>query len=395
MKKYVALRSCMALLGLVGAGATVAGDVGGQVYSNPGTITLRLEWGSGFTSGKDITVTGNVAYRFGVDLPAGTRYRVVGKAAPTGWGCQGKHVEKFLSAAALNSTNVYCATTSSTNAVRVGAWNLEWYDRNDPVAKKRAIADMINRYSFDVLVAQEVLDSASWSDLINNYLGNAADWDFRISFAGCSLKQVTMWRKSRVNFVSGYDLYGANTAGIIDHEDDTWADCGGRRPYIANFSVPNSTLTFSTATIHFKAFTTPTDCQIRKDQVDSFVRWVNWSGMNTKNLIALGDFNDQLPGTGNCETIDTLATMESHPNFFFATAQPGYSYSYMMGNGLVTYDTDRFKNTIDHIWLNRNLLNRMQATDTYGNGANAVQANMFFSDVGEPDHNPVFISLSR
>lgn len=67
----------------------------------------------------------------------------------------------------------------------------------------------------------------------------------------------------------------------------------------------------------------------------------------------------------------------------------------MMGNGLVTYDTARFQSTIDHIWLSRNLLRRMQATDAYGNGANTVQANMYFTAVGEPDHNPLYISLAR
>ncbi len=279
--------------------------------------------------------------------------------------------------------------------MRIGAWNLEWFDSADPVAKQRAIADLINQYNFDVLVLQEVRDAFSWRQFIRNHLSNAANWDFRISSAGCSLRQVTMWRRSAVTLESGFDLRASNTAGLIDENGDVWADCGGRRPYVANFAVNGSPLRFTTATIHFKAFTSPTDCQVRKDQVDSFVRWVNWSGMDRRNFIALGDFNDRLPGTGNCATIDTMAAMENHPAFFFATAQPDYRYSFMMGNGLVTYDTARFQSTIDHIWLSRNLLRRMQATDAYGNGANTVQANMYFTAVGEPDHNPLYISLAR
>jgi endonuclease/exonuclease/phosphatase family metal-dependent hydrolase len=356
---------------------------------------LRLEWGSSFQNAKEISVTGDGAYSFGVNIADNTKYRVIGKSAPAGWACRGKQTNRFMNAAAATRTHVYCGTSSSTNGVRIGAWNLEWYDINDPVAKKRAIADLINRYSFDVLVLNEVLDAASWNDFINNYLGNATNWGYRISSAGCSLRQVTMWKKSAVTFESGYNLNAANTGGIIDEDSEAWGDCGGRRPYVANFAVNNSTLKFSTATIHFKAFTTTTDCLLRQEQVDTFVQWVNWAGMNKRNFIALGDFNDRLPGTGNCATVDTLASMENHPDFFFATAQPDYRYAFMMGNGLVTYDTTSFQNTIDHIWLSTSLLNRMQATDSYGNGANAVQANMYFTDVGEPDHNPPYISLAK
>lgn len=395
MPQFHASRLALALCASLAAGTASAGDVGGTVYSNPGTIGLRLEWGSKFENSKEISVTGNVAYKFGVNVRNNTKYRVVGKSAPTGWACRGKQTDRYLTSSAATNTHVYCGTSASTGGVRIAAWNLEWYDSADPLAKKQAIAALINRYAFDVLVLNEVLDAASWNDFITNHLGNASDWDYRISSAGCSLRQVTMWRKSAVTLESGYDLNASTSGGIIDENSETWSDCGGRRPYIANFAVNNSTLKFSTATIHFKAYTTTSDCQLRKDQVDSFVQWVNASGTNTRNFIALGDYNDQLPGTGNCTSIDTLASMESHPDFFFATAQPGYGYSFMMGNGLVTYDTNSFQNTIDHMWASRSLIERMQATDTYGNGANAVQANMYFTDVGEPDHNPPYISLVK
>jgi endonuclease/exonuclease/phosphatase family metal-dependent hydrolase len=385
----------VALVASLVAGAACAGDVGGNVYSSPGTIGLRLEWGSNFEKSKEIAVSGDGSYRFGVNIRNNTKYRLIGTSAPTGWACRGKQVDRYLTTSAANGTHVYCGTSASTGGVRVGSWNLEWYDSADPVEKKQAIASLINRYSFDVLVLNEVLDTASWDEFIRNHLGNASAWDYRITSAGCSLRQVTMWRKDAVTLESGYDLDASTSGGIIDENSETWNDCGGRRPYIANFAVNNSTLKFTTATIHFKAYTTTSDCQLRKDQVDTFVEWVNWSGMNQKNFIALGDYNDQLPGAGNCSSIDTLAAMETHPDFFFATAQPGYDYAFMMGNGLVTYDTKSFQNTIDHIWASRTLLDRMQATDAYGNGANAAQANMYFTDVGEPDHNPPYISLAK
>lgn len=383
------------LVAMLCTGAAIAGDVGGNIYSSPGSITLRLEWGSSFQNAKEISATGDGSYSFGVNIRNNTKYRVLGKSAPAGWACKGKQNDKYLSKAAATSTHVYCGTASDTSAVRIGSWNLEWYDIDDPVAKKQAIAALVNQYNFDVLIANEVLDEASWNDFVANYLGNASNWDYRISSAGCSLRQVTLWKKSAVTLESGYDLNASNSNGIIDESGSTWDDCSGRRPYVANFAANNSTLRFTTATIHFKAKTTQADCQLRKDQADSFVQWVNWAGMQNANFIALGDFNDQLPGTGNCSSIDTLASMEAHPDFFFATAQPDYAYSFMMGNGLVTYDTSGFQNTIDHFWVNTRLLDRMQATDTYGNGANAVQANMYFSASGEPDHNPPYISLSK
>lgn len=377
------------------AGSALAGDVGGNVYSNPGTITLRLEWGSNFTSWKEITKTGDGPYAFGVNIRNNTKYRVVGKTAPTGWACQGKVVEKYLSSAGATKTHVYCGSSSSAG-VRVAAWNLEWYDAADDVDKKKAVAALINKYNFDVLILNEVLDEASWNDFINNHLGNASNWDYRITQAGCSLRQVTMWKKSSVTLESGYDLNCATSNCIIDENSATWNDCAGRRPYIANFAVNNSTVKFTTATIHFKADTTSTACQLRKDQVDSFVQWVDWAGMATKNFIAAGDFNDRLPGKGNCKSTDTLTAMESHSGFKFATAQPDYFYSNMMGNGLVTYDTTSFQNTIDHFWITNGVHDLLETTtDTYGNRANAVQANMYFSTWGEPDHNPPYIVVRR
>lgn len=377
------------------AGSAFAGDVGGNVYSSPGTITLRLEWGSSFQNSKEITKTGDGAYAFGVNIRNNTKYRVIGKAAPTGWGCKGKQIDKYITTAAATKTHVYCGSSSSAG-VRVASWNLEWFDSADPVDKKKAIAALINQYNFDVVILNEVLDSASWDDFINNYLGNAANWDYRISQAGCSLKQVTMWKKSTVTFESGFDLNCANTNCIIDENGSTWDDCAGRRPYVANFAVNSSTVKFTTATIHFKALTTTNDCRLRKDQVDSFVAWVDWAGIGSKNFLAAGDFNDRLPGTGNCTSIDTLAAMESHSGFWFATAQPDYFYSYMMGNGLVTYDTKSFQETIDHFWVSNSLFDLLETTvDTYGNKANAVQANMYFSPWDEPDHNPPYIVIKK
>lgn len=192
------------------AGSAFAGDVGGNVYSSPGTITLRLEWGSSFQNSKEITKTGDGAYAFGVNIRNNTKYRVIGKAAPTGWGCKGKQIDKYITTAAATKTHVYCGSSSSAG-VRVASWNLEWFDSADPVDKKKAIAALINQYNFDVVILNEVLDSASWDDFINNYLGNAANWDYRISQAGCSLKQVTMWKKSTVTFESGFDLNCAPT----------------------------------------------------------------------------------------------------------------------------------------------------------------------------------------
>ena len=388
-------QALVVLFALTTAATAFAGDVGGNVYSNPGTITLRLEWGSSFTSSKEITKSGDGPYSFGVNIRNNTKYRVIGKAAPTGWACRGKQIDKYMTSTAANSTHVYCASTTS-NGVRVGSWNLEWYDSADPVEKKRAVAGIINQYNLDVVIANEVLDAASWDDFIKNYLGNATDWDYRITSSGCSLRQVTMWRKSKVTLESGYELNCANSNCIIDENSSTWDDCAGRRPYVANFAINNSTVKFTTATIHFKAKTTTNDCQLRKDQVDSFVRWVDWAGLGSTNFLAAGDFNDTLPGAGNCSSIDTLTAMESHSQFRFATAQPGYFYSYMMGNGLVTYDTKSFQSTLDHFWVSNSLFDRLETTvDTFGNKANAVQANMYFSDSSEPDHNPPYVVITK
>lgn len=368
-------------------------DVGGEVFSNPGTITLRLEWGSSYENSKEISHAGDGAYSFGVNLRNNTKYRVRVPSAPAGWGCRGKQVDTYLNRDAETDTHVYCATTTSSG-VRLASWNLEWYDDQDDPAKKQAVADLINQFGFDVLILNEVLDSVSMDDFIQNHLGNAAQWDYRISQAGCSLRQVTLWNVNEVSFLDGYDLNCSTSNCIIDENTSVWDDCGGRRPYVATFGIDGTTTEFTTATIHFKAQTTSSDCQLRKDQADSFVQWVDWAGMDTQNFVALGDFNDTLPGAGNCSSIDTLASMENHASFTFVTAQPDYAYAYMMGNGLVTYDTTSFQETIDHIWVSDSLFSLLDAdVDTFGNLANAIQANMYFAEFDEPDHNPPFVVI--
>lgn len=370
-----------------------AGDVGGEVFSNPDTITLRLEWGSSFENSKEITHTGDGAYSFGVNIRNNTKYRVLVPSAPAGWGCRGKLIDEFLKSNAATNTHVYCATTASSG-IRLGSWNLEFYDDQDDPLKKQAVADLINQFGFDVMVLNEVLDSVAIDDLIQNHLGNAAQWDFRISQAGCSLRQAVLWNVNEVTFQDGFDLNCATSSCIIDESTDVWDDCSGRRPYVATFGIDGTTTEFTLATIHYKAGTTSGDCQLRKDQADSFVQWVDWAGLNTQNFVALGDFNDTLPSVGNCSAIDTLASMENHTFFSFATAQPDYFYSFMMGNGLVTFDTKSFQNTLDHIWVSDSLFVLLDAdVDTFGNLANAVQANMVFTDWDEPDHNPPFVVI--
>lgn len=381
------------LLALALAAPASAGDVGGEVYSNPEVITLRLEWGSNFENSKEISKAGDGSYSFGVNLRNNTKYRVRVPSAPTGWGCRGKQPDTYLNNDAATNTHVYCATASS-NGVRLASWNLEWFDIEDDPAKKQAIAEIINEFDFDVLVLNEVLDAATMDDFIHNYLGNGSQWDYRITDAGCSLRQVTLWHSEKVTFLDGHELNCANSNCYIDENSSTWDDCAGRRPYIATFGIDGTSTEFTTATIHLKAKTTTNDCQLRKDQVDTFVQWVDWAGMPDQNFVALGDFNDTLPGSGNCSSIDTLDSMERHSSFWFATAQPDYAYWYMMGNGLVTYDTASFQETIDHIWVSDSLFNLLDAdVDTFNNLANAIQANMYFSDWDEPDHNPPFVVI--
>ena len=375
---------------------TVEGDVGGIVYGNPGTITLELRWGNNFQNSEVIEVTGDGPYAFPVNIRNNTLFRVFGKDAPDGWACRAKQTDTRISNSSSDDTHVYCGTSSSPDGIRVATWNLEWYDDDNDPDKKQAIADLINEWNFDVMNLTEVLDDVAVNDLIQNYLGNANDWDFRITDAGCSLKQVTLWRKSAVTFESGYELNASTSGGIIDEDGDIWRNCIGRRPYVANFSVNNSDVEFTTTTVHFKAGSKSSDCEVRRDQVDTLVGWINWAEKNQRNFAVIGDFNDELPGTGICSSINTLESMESRTDFTFVTAQPDYHYSYMMGNGLVTFDTRSFQSTIDHLWVTNSLFDRLlQDVDIFGNYANTAQANMLFWPWGEPDHNPPYMVIGR
>lgn len=372
------------------------GSVGGTIYSSPGTITMELRWGNNFQNSEVKTFTGDGSYSFSADIRNNTLFRVYGKDFPDGWTCRAKQVHNRIDKDAETETNIYCGTSGNDNGLRVATWNLEWYDEDNDPEKKQAIADLINEWNYQVMTLTEVLDDVAVDDLIQNYLGNSNNWDYRITDAGCSLKQVTLWQNSEVSFESGYELNAENSGGFIDEETDTWRDCRGRRPYVANFSVNNSDVTFTTASVHFKAGSSSGDCQIRRDQVNTLVDWIDWAGKDQKDFAVIGDFNDELPGTGICNSINALESMENRMDFTFVTAQPDYHYSYMMGNGLVTFDTRSFQSTIDHLWVTNSLFELLvPEVDTYGNYANVAQANMLFWPWGEPDHNPPYMVIGK
>jgi endonuclease/exonuclease/phosphatase family metal-dependent hydrolase len=370
-------------------------SVGGEVFSSPGTITIRLEWGDNYENIREIDITGDGEYSFDVELDENEKYRISGISAPVGWACRGKLPESVINPLAESETHIYCGKSESDNGIRVATWNLEWYDSNDSEEKKQAIGSLIDDWNFDVIILTEVLNAEAIADLISNHFDDPGAWDFRISEGGCSLKKATVWRTDRVTLESGYDLNAETSNGIIDEEGETWRNCIGRRPFVADFTVNNSDVRFTTASIHFKAGSSSSDCFVRQSQVNTFIEWVEWAGLDEENFIAIGDFNDEIPGSGICSTIDTLIGMEElYPGFVFATSQPGYNYSHMMGSGLVTYDTRNFQSTIDHIWLTDSLFGLLLPdADMYGNYANTVQANMLFSEWEEPDHNPPFVII--
>lgn len=372
-------------------------NVGGEVFSSPGTITMRLEWGDDYSNNKEIDVTGDGEYSFNVEIEENETYRLIGVSAPAGWICRGKLPESSVSAIAEIETNIYCGRSESEQGIRLATWNLEWYDSGNSEQKKEAVGSLIDSWNFDVIILAEILNAAAIEDLVSNYFDEPDLWDFRITESGCSLKKATLWRTDKVTFISGYNLNASTSNGIIDEEGELWRDCIGRRPYVATFSVNESDVQFTTASLHFKAGSGASDCLVRQNQVNTFVDWVDWAGLNEENFAAIGDFNDEIPGSGICSTIDTLSGMEAlYPGFVFATAQPSYDYSHMMGNGLVTFDTRNFQSSIDHIWMTGSLFSLLlPEADTYGNYSNTVQANMVFSEWEEPDHNPPFVIIGK
>lgn len=372
-------------------------DVGGEVFSSPGLISMRLEWGAEYENSKEIDIEGEGPYSFDVEIEEDEKYRISAVSVPESWACRGKLPDMNINMLAEEETNIYCGKTESEDGIRLATWNLEWYDSGDNQVKKQVIGDLINEWNFDVLVLTEILDDGAVQDLVDHYLNEPSDWMFSITESGCSLKKATLWRSSVVTFESGYELSAETTNGIIDENGENWSDCIGRRPYVSNFSVNNSEFEFTTASIHFKSGSDASDCFVRSNQVNTFIEWVEWAGLNTQNFAAIGDFNDEIPGTGICSSIDALSSMETlYPGFVFVTAQPAYDYSHMMGNGLVTFDTRSFQSTIDHIWITDSLFERLLTdVDSYGNYANTVQANMVFTDWGEPDHNPPFIVIQK
>ena len=115
-------------------------NVGGEVYSSPGTITMRLEWGENFSSNKEIDISGDGTYSFDVEIEENEPYRMVGVSAPVGWKCMGKLPESTVNTLAESGTNIYCGRSVSEQGIRLATWNLEWFDSGNSEQKKKRSA---------------------------------------------------------------------------------------------------------------------------------------------------------------------------------------------------------------------------------------------------------------
>ena len=276
----------------------------------PATITAA---GGGFTVSKDgTTFSSSVSYSVAESVDNQAKMLTV-RFAPTQ---VQQNYSNTLTLATPGATPVTVALSGNTyntdNTLEVVNWNLEWFGSPDfgPTDDDQQFANVqtiLNSLKADIYGLVEVVDTARLGTIVRqlpgggyayrvsdfgSYADNAQDPDY----AG-DQKLAFVYKKSLFTNVVISDLFRCTQAENCPGYSP-WAS--GRFPYLldADVTLNGATQHFTFVLIHAKANTSPTATSYarRKAAADQLKAELdaNYQG---KNVIVLGDFNDDLDQT--------------------------------------------------------------------------------------------------
>ncbi len=181
---------------------------------------------------------------------------------------------------------------------KITTWNVEWlscstYGPSDENLQMNNAAKVIIALNSDIVTLQEIGTSSIYTTIDTLVKRLGSEWAGSIipwSADNCSQNQAIVYKKSKVQFVSG---------SLMSNGGSSYNWSSGRFPvlYNLNLVVGKSTIPVAVLNIHAKAMGDESSYTRRKAASESMKALLDGSSYNSKNVILLGDFNDYLIGT--------------------------------------------------------------------------------------------------
>jgi subtilisin-like proprotein convertase family protein len=278
-----------------------------------------------------------------------------------------------------------CVSKGDPNCLHLASFNLKQFNDSSLETKKTGIADII-KSNFDLVGLQE-MDPAAITSWTADYLG--AEWTYKIGTTTVpgDIQVAVVYKSNLFNLTDSGDLDSVKSDGIIDDSLYPWSSY--RLPFYAKVTISETSEFFHLLVLHLNAFSDSSDCTRRQNQVEDVNAWlITQSGP----FIIMGDFNDEIDGTGNCSSTDTLAAFESNTNLRFISQQPEY-----MDEDVVTHIG--YSSTIDHIMVTDDIFSSVYDLSTVtelGFTRSSIFADVVsHADTDISDHQPVYMWLEK
>ncbi len=213
----------------------------------------------------------------------------------------------------------YCIPVLAQNITNVGndatfeiaTWNIEWFGdsnngpSNDALQVQNAAA-VIAGSGIELWGVQEIADDNEFDDLLAA-LGD--DYDGQL--ATNSVQQ-------RIGFV--YDTRVVQVRQIRHILEDFMFEFASRPPLQleADIMLPDTTVTMTFIVLHMKAFSDQSSYERRVDASTRLKNNIDFTALDSKRVIVLGDFNDELlRSTYANQTSPYKNFIDDDANYFF------------------------------------------------------------------------------
>ena len=265
-------------------------------------------------------------------------------------------------------------TFGTDNSLEIMTWNLEHFPLKPTDTVSKA-ADIIVHLSVDIIAFQEIENASSFSQLVSkvNQMDSLNTWaSYRANTAYYDINLAYIYKTNVVQKNSIYE--------IQELEDDYWAL--PRTPLVFDFNYNN--VNILAIANHYKAMG-DAESEARRRQASADLYSYIGSHFATKNVILLGDLNDELTDSSDDNVFQVFLDDPSHYKFADMTIAMGSSSNW-------SYPS--WPSHLDHIMISNELFDEFANT---GSTVETIKPDVYigFSTYiyQITDHRPVALKL--
>ena len=282
------------------------------------------------------------------------------------------------------------------STLNIVTWNIENFPKNDLTPDY--VQTIVDSMNVDIIALQEIRNLTSLNNIVNN-LGN--NWlAYRSPGSSNYGNLAFLINTDEINIINNpynmpnqefacpdYALNIANHRCSYENPIDFEYNFAYRMPYILDFEYNNQL--FSLVNIHLKCCNSNGAEKPRRfDSINHLYNYIE-SNLNERNILIVGDYNDNLNTQVNYTGSDT--------GIFYLLESNGYAFAdEAISNGSsANFSYPSYPSHIDHIVINANILDNPNIT--YETQTLLVE-NIFSGGFSEydsyvSDHRPVLINL--